>query len=247
MALAVTVIERIRLPDVRRLDKMPSLPAWVASRIASLTDDDQKDQKSGKYRNVPTLPCSLLLSEIERDELSSHVRSLDALCAATPSESADEEAAMLNAIAAMMLVLPSMQQTDIGAHARGEAFLMALEDVPTWAVQAAIRCWYRGEAGNDDRGQRFDTHWCPAPGDLRKIALVQKWRVKNRAEELRRLLGAEARVEFTDEHRAAQSARFDDILRKFGISPVGKDGSGETSAIPMRGSTVGRDQEQARP
>lgn len=36
--------EPIQLPDVRRLDRMPSLPAWVASRVASMKDEYQRSR-----------------------------------------------------------------------------------------------------------------------------------------------------------------------------------------------------------
>jgi hypothetical protein len=100
-----------------------------------------------------------------------------------------------------------MQQNEAGAEASGEAFQAALDDVPTWAVAAAVRRWYRGDCGENERGQPFDYHWRPAPAELRRIALFEKWRVQQRAKTLRKLLVAEPFIEFSEEHCAQMRAR----------------------------------------
>lgn len=111
-----------------------------------------------------------------------------------------------------MLALPSSQQNEAGAEATGEAFQAALDDVPHWAVAAAVRRWYRGDCGLNERGQAYDYHWRPAPAELRSIALVEKWRVKQRAETLRKLLAAEPLIEFSDEHCAQMRARLAEVI-----------------------------------
>ena len=58
-AIAGPIQEPIQLPDVRRLEQMPSLPAWVASRIASIKIEMQPDRTTGKWRADPTLPVDL--------------------------------------------------------------------------------------------------------------------------------------------------------------------------------------------
>lgn len=192
--------EPIQLPDVLRLDRMPSLPAWVASRVASMKDEQQPTQADGKWRTLPTLPANLILNPAERAEAERHAADLDALCKQTPAESDEWEAATLVVLTKMMLSLPSSQQNEAGAEASGEAFQAALDDVPTWAVAAAVRRWYRCDCGLNERGQAYDYHWRPAPGELRKVALVEKWRVASRAETLRKLVGAVPLMEFSDDH-----------------------------------------------
>jgi hypothetical protein len=206
-AIGAKAPERLTLPDVQRLDRMPSLPAWVASRVESMKDEHQRSTVDGKYRSVPTLPASLTLSPTERVEIEHHAGELEGLCAQTPADSDEWEAATLVIITKLMLALPTAQQNDAGAEATGEAFLTALDDVPTWAVAAAVRRWYRGDCGENERRQPYDHHWRPAPAEMRKIALVEKWRVQHRAQTLRKLLAAEQLVEFNDEHCAAMRAR----------------------------------------
>src|SRR5262249_30206870 len=41
--------ERLTLPDVRRLEQTPSLPAWVDSLVASMTDEWQRSMSDGQY------------------------------------------------------------------------------------------------------------------------------------------------------------------------------------------------------
>lgn len=211
MALALVghqAPERIAFPDVRRLDQMPSLPEWVASRVVSMKDECQATLADGKYRTIPTLPANLILNPAERAEIERHSAELDKLCAQTPASDGQWEAATLFIITRLMLALPSSQQNEAGAEALGEAFQVALDDVPTWAVAAAARRWYRGDCGQNELGHSYDYHWRPAPADLRRIALGEKWRVQGRAATLRRLLNAEPLVEFTEDHCAKMRAKF---------------------------------------
>ena len=168
--------EQIQLPDVRRLDRMPSLPAWLASRAASMKDEAQRSGPDGKYRTVPTLPANLILNPAERAEVERHATDLEALCAQTPADADEWENATLIIVTKLMLALPAAQQNEAGAEASGEAFQAALDDVPTWAVAAAVRRWYRGDCGLNERGQAYDYHWRPAPAELRKVALFEKWK-----------------------------------------------------------------------
>ena len=204
--------EPIQLPDVRRLDRMPFLPAWLPSRVESMKNECQPTLADGKYRTVPTLRANLILAPAERVEVERHIEDLDALCKQTPFDGAEWEGATLIVLTKLMLALPSSQQNEAGAEASGEAFQAALDDVPTWAVAAAVRRWYRGDCGENERGQPYDYHWRPAPAELRRIALVEKWRVQHRAETLRKLLAAEPLIEFSDEHCAQMRARLVEVI-----------------------------------
>lgn len=216
LAIRATGPERIPLPDVRRPDQMPSLPAWVASRVASMKDEPQRSIVDGKYRTLPTLPANLTLSNAERGEIERHATDLDALCAQTPADSDEWEGATLILITKLMLALPSSQQNEAGAEATGEAFQAALDDVPTWAVAAAVRRWYRGDCGPNERGQPYDYHWRPAPAELRKIAMVEKWRVQQRTHTLRKLLAAEPLIEFSEGHCEQMLARLAEVIPRTG-------------------------------
>jgi hypothetical protein len=204
---------------------MPSLPAWVALRIASLKDGCQPDQRTGKRRVVPTLPAQMMLKMSDREQIQRHVTELNALCDGTPANDPQAEEEILLALTKMMLVLPSQTQNELSAEARGEAFLAALDDVPAWAVKAAIRRWYRG-AGGDHSNDDYDYHWCPAPAELRSITLTELHRVKGRADQLERLLRAELLIEHSDEHCRKMRAQLGELFTSLRTSLVGKDGSG---------------------
>jgi hypothetical protein len=219
--------EPIPLPDLLRPERTPSLPVWLALRVASIRDVHQADPKTGRHRLAPTLPHNLILSEAERDDIERHVRQLERSYGPTPADDPQVEGLMLIELTNMMLVLPASKQNDASAEARGEAYLIALDDMPIWSVRAAIRSWYRGSAGKNEQGRPYDYHWAPAPADLRQIAMLELWRIKARVGQLRKLLLAEPLVEFSDEHCHAMRMRLSALMHEtFGIPPVGKDGSG---------------------
>lgn len=213
LTMGVAAPEHLPLPDVRRLDRMPSWPAWVASRIESVKDECQPWGADRRYRTVPTLPSNLTLGPAERAEIERHVLALKELCGQTPQSSADCEAATLVVITKLMLALPSTQQNELGAEASGEAFMAALDDIPTWAVAAAVRGWYRGDCGENEHRQPYDYRWRPAPADLRRIGLTEKFRVYGRVKPLERLLAAEPRVEFSEEHCSQMRARLASLIK----------------------------------
>jgi hypothetical protein len=157
-----------------------------------------------------------MLSQAERDEIQRTIGELTELCDRTPERDAQFEGATLVVITKMMLALPSSQQNEAGAEATGEAFQAALDDLPTWAVAAAIRKWYRGECGLNERGEPYDYRWRPAPADLRRIAFIERYAVLGRIRTLKRLLDAEPLREFSAEHRAHMCER----LQGLGIKPA---------------------------
>jgi hypothetical protein len=76
------------------------------------------------------------------------------------------------------------------------------------------------------RGRAYDYQWCPASAELRRIAFSQLWLVKGRASDLRRVLSAAPRIEFSLEHRRNMSERIAK-LGHIAASLVGGNGSGE--------------------
>jgi hypothetical protein len=95
----------------------------------------------------------------------------------------------------MMLTLPSREAGDLAAEAKSEAYMAALDDVPCWAVQEAMRRWYRGECG-----AKHDYRWQPAPATLRELALVETYRVRAVRRKMSQLLTAEPLIEFDEGH-----------------------------------------------
>jgi len=129
-----------------------------------------------------------------------------------------------------------LQLDETGKHRR----------LPTWAVAAAARRWFRGDAGNDEHGKPYDYSWCPAPADLRRVAMRDVVVIRNRAKQLRQLIAARPRAEYSEEHCAAMRARIRDLFKSLGTSLVGSNGSGEAANVASaERATVGRDHSTA--
>ena len=99
----------------------------------------------------------------------------------------DERAAAkerLAIVAKMLLAKPIAGASQEAGRARGEAYLVALEDVPPWAVAEAIRLWHRGECGDHN----YD--WAPNTAVLRKVAMAQLEPVRAAVDHVEGLLAA---------------------------------------------------------
>jgi hypothetical protein len=201
MGTELAVIEPLALPDRRRPAQMPSLPEWVVSRLESVKDNWQNGSK------VLTLPASMVLTEPQKGMLRQHIADLGQLIERNPETSADAEAETLVTVTKMLLVLPAQRSTEQGNEAKGEAYLAALDDIPPWAVQEAIRKWYRGE-----HGPKFDYRWSPVPADLRSLARFEEYKVRGRMLVLQRIVDAVPLLEFSEEHCANMRQRLSDLM-----------------------------------
>jgi hypothetical protein len=84
-----------------------------------------------------------------------------------PSPSALERGEKFKIISTMLLVTPTIDKSDESTVAKVSVYLdHALDDVPAWAVAAAMRRWYRSECGS---GHNYS--FAPSPGVLRTIVL----------------------------------------------------------------------------
>lgn len=201
MANQLATIEPIPLPDVRRPAKFSKLPQWVAQRCDTLRKETQPDQ-AGVRRLVPVLPASLIPTKEQKMLIESHVSELDHVLVMTPEEDIAHGELTMMTVTKMMLVLPSRESGDLVGEAKGEAYMAALEDVPSWAVQEAMRRWHRGECG-----QKHDYKWQPAPATLRELSMIEVYRVKAIRRQLNDLLLAEPLMDFSTEHCAEMKAK----------------------------------------
>lgn len=213
MGTDLVAIEPIPLPDQTRPARMPSLPAWVALRLVSAVPAVQPDPQTGKYREVLTLPAALIPTETQRKLLEQHVGALKMICSKTPERDRDAEAATLVIVTKMLLALASQRTSETGAEAKGEAYMAALEDLPAWAVDEAVRGWYRGTSKVLDVKQPHDFRWAPAPAVLRRLGEIELFKVMGRALALEGLLCAERVVEYSEQHRAAMVDRLAGLFR----------------------------------
>lgn len=247
MAEALSKIECIPAPDSRRPTRMPSLPAWLATQIGALRENLQIDPATSSFREVLTLPRVLMLTKEHRMAIEVHIEQLRSLLAQTPEAGAEFGKATLVIVTKLLLVLPSQRTTEAASEAKAEAYMMALEEVPYWAVEAAVRKWFRNECGVDERGRPFDYQWAPSPGPLRRIAQVEAGRLLERIVALERLLHA---VEFVDcaaelaNGRAAWRGLWKTIGANRNVKELTFQGAvklGSECAAPHEGVEVGAD------
>lgn len=134
------------------------------------------------------------------------------ICGETPDGDERAQQRTLVAVTKLTLTLASQKASHTAAEARGEAFMMALDDVPYWATEAAIRGWYRGESVPPP-GEAYDFKWVPDPATLRRLARGEEYKIRNRARDLLRLADATGVKEFSEEHRGIMSERSAEIVR----------------------------------
>src|SRR5262245_24990953 len=136
-------IDPIVLPPSTRPTAIPSLPGWAALQVATCSVEYRPDER-GHWRNALTLPADLMPTELHRQALVSHIEALERFMAQTPERDEAAAKATLVTVTKLLLALPSAKLSETGAEARGEAFMVALEDVPCWATAEAVKGWYRG-------------------------------------------------------------------------------------------------------
>jgi len=119
------------------------------------------------------------------------------LLSQTPANGVDFEKATFAAIAKMLLVKPAARTTEEAAEHRQDVFMDVLDDVPCWAVEAAIRLWHRGDCGKDERGKPFNYDFAPEPHALRKLALKEMYLLRQRMDALEPILKAIPYVDTT--------------------------------------------------
>lgn len=155
-----------------------------------------------------------MLAPNERRALQAYRDALDAQMLQTPERDEAAEQATMVIVTKMLLVLPSQKVNDVGAEARAEAYMIALDDVASWAVEAAVRGWYRREYG-EEREYTF----APGPPDLRAVAMIEQRKVGTRAAVLSRLLDARERFERSEDDQRKMIARLDEVLPNAARAP----------------------------
>jgi len=175
--------------------RLPTLPQWLMTLLASLKKETQADQ-SGKYREVYVLPSNLTLKPVQRTAIENHVSALNEAIQMTPSNDPRSAARTRAAISKMMLALALKPIEDLSAEAKFEAYIIALSDVSCWAVEEVICNWYSGKYKGE-----HNPRWIPDPATFRELACGEELEVRYRARRLQILLQAETAVEFSEDHR----------------------------------------------
>lgn len=190
-------VEPIALPDLAR-GKMPSLPAWLDTQKGALATNLQGDRQTG-FQDVLTLPEGLLPTPAQRESIKNHLRSLHSFMRQTPENSDEAGKETLATVTKLLMVLAGHKSSDLEAEAKADAYMGALEDIPSWSVVAASRAWYRGQCGKDESGNPFDYRWPPDPANLRMLAVRQYAPITTRIWELERVLAARPYVDCSAE------------------------------------------------
>jgi hypothetical protein len=151
-----------------------------------------------------------MLSPAQAAAVSDHIDALVSLMAQTSENDDEFEKGTCAAITKMMLALPTQKVTEVAAEARIEAFMMAVEDLPYWAVVAAIKGWYRGRYGDE-----HDYTWRPAPATLRRLAHLEAWKVASRIRELKGVIEAEELVTYSAKYRENMNRRLKAVVAWF--------------------------------
>jgi hypothetical protein len=151
-----------------------------------------------------------MLDSPQKAALIKHVEAITPMLEMTPKNGADAEAATLVILTKGMKVLSAQKTDSFGYEARAEAYLIALDDVPFWATDEALRKWYRGE-----HGHKFDYQWMPAPADLRKLAMNEVYLLRARLRKLMGMTKAVALMEFDKSHEQSMKKRVDGLFTPF--------------------------------
>lgn len=186
----------------QNLDPMnlPSLPEWLTSRLGMVS-------RQG-WGQPGIIPASQELSVSQRGRVRLMMRDLDTLCQKTSLTDPHSANEVLGAITRLLLALPSKASGEATGEAKAEAYMIALEDMPAWAVTGAIRGWYRGEHGTE-----HNYTFAPAPAVLRRLAMAERWKVEGRIKALGELLEAVPEIEHNEEHRTEMLGK----LRGIGV------------------------------
>ncbi len=204
MGNQVAIIEPIKLPDPRRPGTLPSLPAWVERLNGAVRLELQPVQ--GKFQDLLVLPASLMPSPAQRQMMIDHRDSLRLSLLGTPLDSAVAETKVATAVSKLLTVLAGERKSDLVEEARSEVYLDVLEDVPWWAVDSAVKAWFKHDCGTDERGKPYNYVFAPDPGSLRKIALTFTYPIGARIGAIQRLLDAREYVDCTKELEAGRAA-----------------------------------------
>jgi hypothetical protein len=168
----------------------PSLPTWAAKMHGEVFSNTQRDT-DGAWHDADVLHT--LPTPAQRLELKNLRAQLASSLEQTPLQSVECDKATYGLVAALMMAKPARAGGANDAIARSETYEMALDDVPTWAVRAAIRQWHRGECDvrkNGEAVETFDYKWAPESADLRNIAMRFVYLVQFEMHQIDKILNA---------------------------------------------------------
>ena len=205
MATKLALIDPIKPPDPRRPATLPSLPAWAERLSGAVRLELQIDPETKSFSEMLVLPADLLPTYHQRQAIMFHMDSLCSWLRQTPAADERWETKAATSIA-KLTVLAGEKRSELGTDAWSEVYLDVLDDVPHWAVEAAIRLWFKHDCGTDERGKPHDYKWAPDPGMLRKIAQREAFGMSARIGSLQRVLEAREYIDYSEQLAAGRAA-----------------------------------------
>jgi hypothetical protein len=167
----------------------------------------QRDRRTGTPQDCWTLPQRLIPNEAMRAAIERNAAQLGCFLDKVSANNLASDKTTMVINTKMLKALAGQRLDEVGAEAIGEAYMAALDDVPSRAIDEAVRSWCRGECGD------HDYRWRPAPAVLRDLAQLKVWRIRGRMRDLEKLLNAAPRAEFSEEHCAEMRAKLAKLLR----------------------------------
>lgn len=104
-------------------------------------------------------------------------------------------------ITRLLNAFPSQAASSTAVADRNEAYLIAMENVPVWAIEAAYRSWIKREH------KEKNYIYAPQPPQLRMIALEKAAPIVAYRRQLESLLNAKAEKEYSPEYRKSMLER----------------------------------------
>jgi hypothetical protein len=164
------------------------------------------DGKTFEEQEVLMLPPNQMPTAEHQRMMINHRDSLRSSLLDTPAISVAAETKIATAVSKLLTVLAGERKSDLVEEARSDVYLDVLDDVPWWAVDSAVRAWFRHDCGTDERGRPYDYKWPPDPGTLRKIALKFTFPISARIKTIQRVLAAREYADCTKQLAAGRAA-----------------------------------------
>jgi hypothetical protein len=198
-------IAPIPMPVPRRPGILPSLPEW-AERCSAAVRPELQITPDQTFADILVLPEELMLTPAQRTLMMQHIDSLRSYLQQTADNSIEFEARIATAISKLLMVLAGEKKSELAEEARSDIYLDVLDDFPCWAIEEAVRKWFRHDAGNDERGKPYDYKWAPDPGTLRRVAFGVAYEMKTRIKKFQDALDARQYIDCSEQLKRGRAA-----------------------------------------
>lgn len=181
----------IAIPTAPKL----SLPAWLNRSAYTLGTINSPDGKATRY-----LPHGMSLNSSQREEATAELRKVEAMLRC-------DEPIVVRAAVIGKLLASAVGATDKNAsRARSDNYRDATDDIPVWAIAAAIKRWNRAEVTAAELGRAPNFDFAPSPPHLRVICMGITRPYREAVQALNDLLTAKPLNELLEESRGKSEA-----------------------------------------